>query len=118
MGFVEVGGNGSVIWHAQHDRGTHGQGHSAGGWGRDDIPRGNGAMFTLLINNEAVPGLPALPVDTTKISIQWGAHGPGNPPPDTREGNVPIGRDKVKSHFDSLPTQAASAATGGKGGRA
>jgi hypothetical protein len=119
MGFVEVGGNGSVLWHAQHDRGTHGHANPNGAWGRDDIPpRGSGAVFTILIDNKPVAGLPALPVDTTKISIRWGAHGAGNPPPDTQEGDVPMGRDKVQSHFDTLPTQAASAATDGKGGRA
>jgi hypothetical protein len=121
MGFVEVGGNGSVVWHAQHDQGSHGQGHTGGGWGRDKIPpRGSGAVFTLLINGKPVPGLPDLPVDSTKISVTWGSHGPGNPIPDSGADGVPLDQDKVMSNFGRLVAASnpggGGASGGGKGG--
>jgi len=120
MGYVEVGGNGSVVWHAQHDRGSNGEGHSKGAWGHDELPpKGSGALFTLLVNGEPVPGLPPLPVDNTKISVLWGEHGPGNPTPDTSAVGVAMDKEKVRGYFGRLVATSTPGGgpSGGKGGK-
>jgi hypothetical protein len=110
MGFVEVGGNGSVVWHAKHDRGSDGDAHPGGGWGRDqDPPKDSNppATFTLLINGEPVPGVGDLPINTTKITVKWGSHGrgPGGgaQPPFTGPPDDPMDRDTVKKNFEKIP---------------
>ena len=124
MGYVEVGGNGSVVWHARHDQGSDGTGHQGGGWGRDaNPPTGTNAQFTLLVNGNPVAGLGPLPVDTTKISIRWGNHG-GGPgggaqPPTTGTPNDPMDRDTVRRNFESIPNPGGGgggSASAGKGG--
>ena len=125
MGYVEVGGNSSVVWHARHDRGSDGAGHPGGGWGRDENPPRDAnppAQFTLLINGRAVDVGP-LPVNTTKITVKWGNHGGGpgggQQPPFTGPPDDPMDRDTVRRNFENTPNPQAGGggmASGGKGG--
>jgi hypothetical protein len=126
MGYVEVGGNGSVVWHARHDRGADGNGHPGGAWGRDENPPKDAkppAMFTLLINGKPVDGLGSLPVNATKITVTWGNHGQGPgggaQPPFTGPPDDPMDRDTVRRNFEDTPNPRAGgggSASGGKGG--
>src|SRR5688500_6394025 len=101
MGLIEVGGNGSVVWYAQHDDGSDGHGNQFGGWGRDKKPaKGQQARFSVKINGQVV-GDPL--VDVRKIVIAWGDHY-GKDTSSNAEGDIPVDQRKVKARFDGLPT--------------
>jgi hypothetical protein len=97
MGLVEVGGNGSVVWYAEHDDGSDGHGNKFGGWGRDKKPdKGKGETFTVKINGVIV-GQPV--VDVSKIVITWGKD-KDRDTPSHAEGDIPVDQNKVKARFD------------------
>lgn len=88
MGYVEVGGNGSVIWNIEHDDGDYVQkkGVKDGGHGKDKNPAKNtGGTFIVMINGvEMAP----IDLDTSKIVVTWGKHTPSTVPDGKK--NVPM----------------------------
>lgn len=69
MGDGEFDGGGSVTWVVRNSDGEYGRGNKTACEGKDRDPKGEGAMFRVLINGE----LAALtPVIGTRIQVQWG----------------------------------------------
>ena len=101
MGFVEVGGNGSVVWFAQNDEGSAGTGHPGGAFGKDENPKRGAkptAQFTILINNEPAR---TIDLDSGKVRILWGHHHAANVPPDN--GGFPMDVNRVAERFSGIP---------------
>ena len=88
MGFVEVGGNGSVIWNIEHDDGDRvdKKGAKDGAHGKDKEPKkGAGGTFTIMVNGIQ---LATVDLDTSRILIIWGKSNADNVP--NAKKNVPM----------------------------
>ena len=69
MGDGQFDGGGSVTWVVRNSDGEYGKGSKAGAEGKDRDPKGEGAMFRVLVNGELAA---LVPVIGTSIQVQWG----------------------------------------------